>query len=58
VIIDSSRRREQLAAVAQRLPAHVARLSWSKDEIAAERQRALRKRWRSPRPHRPGMPGG
>jgi phenylacetate-coenzyme A ligase PaaK-like adenylate-forming protein len=42
VIIDSPRRREQLAAVAQRLPAHVARLSWSKEQIASERQRALR----------------
>jgi phenylacetate-coenzyme A ligase PaaK-like adenylate-forming protein len=42
VIIDSPRRREQLAAVAQRLPAHVARLSWSQAEIKAERQRALR----------------
>jgi phenylacetate-CoA ligase len=42
VIIDSPRRREQLAAVAQRLPAHVARLSWSQDQIKAERQRALR----------------
>jgi phenylacetate-coenzyme A ligase PaaK-like adenylate-forming protein len=42
VIIDSSRRREQLAAVATRLPAHVARLSWSKDQIRNERQRALR----------------
>jgi hypothetical protein len=31
-----------LAAVAQRLPEHVARLSWSKDQIQAERQRALR----------------
>jgi phenylacetate-coenzyme A ligase PaaK-like adenylate-forming protein len=42
VIIDSPRRREQLAAVARRLPAHVARLSWSKNEIKAERQRGLR----------------
>jgi phenylacetate-CoA ligase len=42
VIIDSPRRREQLAAVAERLPAHVARLSWSKDQIRNERQRALR----------------
>src|SRR5262245_66085387 len=42
VIIDSPRRREQLAAVAQRLPAHLARLSWSKDQIRNERQRALR----------------
>src|SRR5262245_27790827 len=42
VIIDSPRRREQLAAVAQRLPAHVARLSWSKDQVKSERQRALR----------------
>jgi len=29
-------------AVAQRLPAHVARLSWSPEQIKAERQRALR----------------
>jgi phenylacetate-coenzyme A ligase PaaK-like adenylate-forming protein len=42
VIIDGRRRREQLVAVAQRLPAHVARLSWSKDQIKSERQRALR----------------
>jgi phenylacetate-CoA ligase len=42
VIIDSPRRREQLAAVAKRLPAHVARLAWSQDQIKAERQRALR----------------
>ena len=42
MIIDSPRRREQLAAVAQRLPAHVARLSWSQDQIKAEQQRALR----------------
>jgi len=41
VIIDSPRRREQLAAVAERLPAHVSRLAWSKDQIKAERQRAL-----------------
>jgi phenylacetate-CoA ligase len=31
-----------LAAVAERLPAHVSRLAWSKDQIKAERQRALR----------------
>jgi hypothetical protein len=42
MIIDSPRRREQLAAVAQRLPAHVARLAWSADQIKAERPRALR----------------
>lgn len=42
MIIDSPRRREQLHAVARRLPQHVARLSWSVDEINAERQRALR----------------
>ena len=42
MIIDSPRRREQLAAVAERLPAHVSRLAWSKDQIQAERQRALR----------------
>jgi phenylacetate-coenzyme A ligase PaaK-like adenylate-forming protein len=41
VIIDSPRRREQLAAVAERLPAHVSRLAWSKDQIKAKRQRAL-----------------
>ena len=41
MIIDSPRRREQLAAVAERLPAHVSRLAWSKDQIKAERQRAL-----------------
>src|SRR4029453_3940588 len=42
VIIDSPRRREQLAAVAQRLPAHLAGLFWSKNQIGSERQRALR----------------
>ena len=42
MIIDGPRRREQLAAVAERLPAHVARLAWSADQIKAERQRALR----------------
>jgi phenylacetate-coenzyme A ligase PaaK-like adenylate-forming protein len=42
MIIDSPRRREQLAAVAERLPAHVARLAWSAEQIKAERQRALR----------------
>ena len=42
MIIDSPRRREQLAAMAQRLPAHLARLSWSNDRIKGERQRALR----------------
>jgi phenylacetate-CoA ligase len=42
MIIDSPRRREQLRAIAARLPAHVARLAWSSEEIAAERQRALR----------------
>jgi phenylacetate-CoA ligase len=31
-----------LAAVAERLLAHVARLSWSKDQIRNERERALR----------------
>ena len=42
MIIDGPRRREQLAAVAQRLPEHVARLAWSAEQIKAERQRALR----------------
>ena len=42
MIIDSPRRREQLAAIARRLPAHLARLSWSKDQVKSERQRALR----------------
>jgi phenylacetate-coenzyme A ligase PaaK-like adenylate-forming protein len=42
MIIDGPRRREQLAAVAERLPAHVARLAWSVDQIKAERQPALR----------------
>ena len=41
MIIDSPRRREQLAAVAELLSAHVSRLAWSKDQIKAERQRAL-----------------
>lgn len=40
--IDSERRREHLAAVAQRLPQHLERLSWSRDQLSAERQRALR----------------
>src|SRR5262245_22235620 len=34
--------REHLVAIAQRMPAHVERLSWSADQIKAERQRALR----------------
>ena len=34
MIIDSPRRREHLAAIAARLPAHVERLSWSAAEIA------------------------
>jgi phenylacetate-CoA ligase len=42
MIIDSPRRREQLAAIAARMPAHVERLSWSADQIRDERQRALR----------------
>jgi phenylacetate-coenzyme A ligase PaaK-like adenylate-forming protein len=42
MIIDGPRRREQLAAVSRRLPAHVARLAWSVDQISRERQRALR----------------
>ena len=42
MIIDGPRRREQLAAVSRRLPAHVARLAWSADQISRERQRALR----------------
>lgn len=42
MIIDSLRRREHLAAIARRLPVHVDRLSWTSDQIAAERQRALR----------------
>ncbi|MGC1181209.1 MAG: hypothetical protein WA884_19870 [Methyloceanibacter sp.] len=42
MIIDSPRRREHLAAIAQRMPEHVKRLSWSADQIKAERQRMLR----------------
>ena len=42
MIIDSPRRREHLAAIAERMPAHVERLSWSADQIEAERMRALR----------------
>jgi len=42
MIIDSPRRRQQLAAVAERLPEHAKRLSWSPDQIKAERQRGLR----------------
>ncbi len=40
--IDSPRRREHLKAVADRLPAHLERLTWTADQIAQERQRALR----------------
>ena len=39
--IDSARRREHLAAVAKRLPQHVARLSWSAEQIRQERQTKL-----------------
>jgi hypothetical protein len=64
MIIDGPRRREQLAAVAERLPAHVARLAWSADQIKAERQRALRETlalaklnspWHTAAWHRPSL---
>ncbi len=42
MIIDSPRRGEQLVAIAERIPAHVEQLSWSADQIKAERERALR----------------
>ena len=42
MIIDSPKRREHLAAIAARMPAHVGRLSWTAEQIRAERQRALR----------------
>jgi phenylacetate-coenzyme A ligase PaaK-like adenylate-forming protein len=42
MLIDSPRRREHLAAIAGRMPAHVARLRWTAEQIKAERQRALR----------------
>ena len=42
MVIDSPRRREQLAAIAARMPQHVERLSWTAAQIAAERERALR----------------
>jgi phenylacetate-coenzyme A ligase PaaK-like adenylate-forming protein len=42
MIIDSPRRREHLAAIAARMPALVERLSWTAEQIRAERQRALR----------------
>lgn len=42
MIIDSPRRREHLAAIASRMPAHLDRLTWSAEQIGAERQRALR----------------
>jgi phenylacetate-coenzyme A ligase PaaK-like adenylate-forming protein len=42
MIIDSPRRREHLAAIAARMPAHVERLAWTADQIRCERQRALR----------------
>ena len=37
MIIDSPKRREHLAAIAARMPAHVERLSWSAEQIRAER---------------------
>jgi hypothetical protein len=58
MIIDSPRRREQLRAIAARLPAHVARLAWSSEEIAAERQRALRETLSFAKAKSPGMPSG
>jgi phenylacetate-CoA ligase len=42
MIIDSPRRREHLAAIARRMPAHLVRLTWTPEQIAAERLRALR----------------
>jgi len=36
------RTRLSISAIAQRMPAHVERLSWSAEQIKAERQRALR----------------
>ena len=42
MIIDSPRRREHLAAIAKRMPAHLERLTWTEDRLQAERQRALR----------------
>ena len=40
--IDSPRRRQHLAAIAERLPEHVARLSWSAERLKVERQAKLR----------------
>jgi len=40
--LDSPRRRAHLAAVAERLPEHVSRLSWSQERLKAERQSKLR----------------
>ena len=41
MIIDSPRRREQLAAVSRRLPAHVARLAWSAEMATTAAVRAI-----------------
>ena len=42
MIIDSPKRREHLLAIASRLPEHVARLGWSGEQLARERQVLLR----------------
>ena len=54
MIIDSPKRREHLAAIAARMPAHVERLSWSAEQISEERQRALC----TPKRIHPGMRAG
>jgi hypothetical protein len=58
MIIDSPRRRQHLAAIAERMPAHVQRLSWSADPIKAERRRALRQMLAFAKAESPGMRAG
>ena len=53
MIIDSPKRREHLAAIAARMPAHVERLSWSAEQIRAERQRGLRETLRHAKTNSP-----
>jgi hypothetical protein len=53
MIIDGPKRREHLAAIAARMPAHVKRLSWTAEQIGAERQRALRETLLHAKTHSP-----
>ena len=57
MIIDSPKRREHLAAIAARMPAHVGRLSWTAEQIRAERQRALRETLLHAKTHSPWHAG-